>query len=132
MTVTRQRSKKKRFPKKNKSRIRRLTAGVFQILLGLVILSFLLVLVLRWINPPTSMMMTIRRSEAAMNQRKDFRIDYRWVDWDQIALHLPLAIIASEDQNFPIHHVPNYKKFLTIFVRSIIINNINVMSLKIM
>jgi len=104
MTVTRQRSKKKHFPKKNKSRIRRLTAGVFQILLGLVIFSFLLVLVLRWINPPTSMMMTIRRGEAAMHHRKDFRIDYRWVDWDQIALHLPLAIIASEDQNFPIHH----------------------------
>ena len=55
-------------------------------------------------NPPTSMMMTIRRSEAAMHHRKDFRIDYRWVDWDQIALHLPLAIIASEDQNFLIHH----------------------------
>jgi monofunctional biosynthetic peptidoglycan transglycosylase len=104
MTVTRQRSKKKRFPKKNKSRVRRLTAGVFRILLGLVILSFLLILVLRWINPPTSMMMTIRRGEAEMNHRKDFRIDYRWVDWDQIALHLPLAIIASEDQNFPIHH----------------------------
>ena len=104
MAANRQRSKKKRFPKKNKSRVRRLMAGVFRILLGLVILSFLLVLILRWMNPPTSMMMTIRRSEAAMNQRKDFRIDYRWVDWDQIALHLPLAIIASEDQNFPIHH----------------------------
>ena len=104
MTANRQRPKKKRTPKKNKSHVRRLTAGAFRILLGLVILSFLLVLILRWINPPTSMMMTIRRSEAAMNQRKDFRIDYRWVNWDQIALHLPLAIIASEDQNFPIHH----------------------------
>jgi monofunctional biosynthetic peptidoglycan transglycosylase len=104
MAANRQRPKKKRFPKKNKSRVRRLTAGIFKILLGLVFLSFLLVLILRWINPPTSMMMTIRRSEAAMNHRKDFRIDYRWVNWDQIALHLPLAIIASEDQNFPIHH----------------------------
>ena len=104
MAAKRQRPKKKRIPKKNKSRVRRLTAGGFRILLGLVILSFLLVLVLRWINPPTSMMMTIRRGEAEMNHRKDFRIDYRWVDWDQIALHLPLAIIASEDQNFPIHH----------------------------
>jgi monofunctional biosynthetic peptidoglycan transglycosylase len=75
-----------------------LTAGIFRILLGLVILSFLFVLILRWMNPPTSMMMTIRRSEAAMNQRKDFRIDYRWADWDQIALHLPLATVASEDQ----------------------------------
>jgi len=73
------------------------------------------------------MMMTIWRSEAAMHQRKDFRIDYHWVNWDQIALRLPLAIIASEDQNFPIHHVPNYKKFLTIFIISSIINNISAM-----
>jgi membrane peptidoglycan carboxypeptidase len=91
----------------------------------------LLVLILRWTNPPTSMMMTIRRNEAGMNQRRDFRIDYRWVNWDQIALDLPLAVIASEDQNFPIHHVPNYEKFLTIFVISSIINNINAMWLKI-
>ena len=90
MAANRQRPKKKPFPKKNKSRVRRLTAGIFRILLGLVILSFLLVLILRWINPPTSMMMAIRRGEAEMNHRKDFRIDYRWVDWDQIALHLPL------------------------------------------
>jgi hypothetical protein len=68
MAANRQRTKKERFAKKNKSRIRRLTAGVLRILLGLVILSFLLVLSLRWMNPPTSMMMAIRQSEAAMNQ----------------------------------------------------------------
>ena len=104
MAAKRQRPTKKRFPKKKKGRIRRLMAGLFRILLVLVILSFLLVLILRWINPPTSMMMILRRSEAEMNYQKDFRIDYRWVDWDQIALHLPLAVIAAEDQNFPIHH----------------------------
>jgi monofunctional biosynthetic peptidoglycan transglycosylase len=104
MTATPKPRRKKRFPKKNKSWVRRLIAGIFRILLGLVIISFLLVLTLRWINPPTSMMMTIQRCEAVMNHRKDFRIDYRWVNWEQIALHLPLAIIASEDQKFPIHH----------------------------
>ena len=104
MSTNRQRRRKKRIPRKNKGWARRLTAGIFRILLGLVIISLLLVLTLRWINPPTSMMMTIQRWEAAMNHRKDFRIDYRWVNWAQIALHLPLAIIASEDQKFPIHH----------------------------
>ncbi len=104
MTVTSKRRKKKPSPEKNKSWARLLTAGIFRILVGLVLISFLLVLTLRWINPPTSMMMTIQRCEAVMNHRKDFRIDYRWVNWEQIALHLPLAIIASEDQKFPIHH----------------------------
>lgn len=104
MAAKRQRRREKRIPKKNKSWVRRLTAGIFWILLGLVIISLLLVLTLRWINPPTSMMMTIQRSKALLNQRKDFRIDYRWVNWEKIAPHLPLSIIASEDQNFPIHH----------------------------
>jgi monofunctional biosynthetic peptidoglycan transglycosylase len=104
MTATRKRRRKKRSPKKNKSWVRLLTVGILGILLGLVIISFLLVLTLRWINPPTSMMMTLQRCEAARHHRKDFRIDYRWVNWEQIALHLPLAIIASEDQKFPIHH----------------------------
>ena len=81
-----------------------MTALIFRILLGLVIISFLLVLTLRWINPPISMMMIIQRSKAVLNHRKDFRIDYRWVNWEQVTSHLPLSIIASEDQNFPVHH----------------------------
>ena len=104
MTATPKRRRKEPSPNKNKSWARRLTVGIFRVLLGLVIISFLLVLTLRWINPPTSMMMTIQRYGAVMNHRKDFRIDYRWVNWEQIALHLPLAIIASEDQKFTIHH----------------------------
>jgi len=104
MTATLKRTQKKRSPEKNKSWARRLSAGIFRMLLGFVVISLLLVLTLRWINPPTSMMMTIQRCGAVMNHRKDFRIDYRWVNWEQIALHLPLAIIASEDQKFPTHH----------------------------
>ena len=80
MAAKRQRPGKNRSPKKNKPRVRGLAARIFQILLGMVVTSILPVLILRWINPPTSMMMTIRRCEAAMNHRKDFRIDFRWVN----------------------------------------------------
>ena len=104
MNATLKPPKKKRSPAKNKGLAQRLTAGIFRILLGLVIISLLLVLSLRWVNPPGSMMMTIQRFEAVRDHRKEFRIDYRWVDWEQIGWHLPLAIIASEDQKFPIHH----------------------------
>ena len=104
MTATPEQRKKKPSSKKNKSWSRRLTTGIIRVLLGFVIISFLIVLTLRWVNPPTSMMMTIQRCKALMNHRQDFRIDYRWVNWERIALHLPLAIIASEDQKFPIHH----------------------------
>jgi monofunctional biosynthetic peptidoglycan transglycosylase len=104
MTAIRTQRRKKHFPKKKKSWFRLMTAGIIRVLLGFVIISILLVLTLRWINPPTSMMMTIQRCKAVMNHREDFHIDYRWVNWEQIALHLPLAFIASEDQKFPIHH----------------------------
>jgi monofunctional biosynthetic peptidoglycan transglycosylase len=104
MTAIPKRRKTKYSSKKNKSWARRLTSGIIRVLVGFVIISILLVLTLRWMNPPTSMMMTIQRSKAVLNHRKDFHIDYRWINWEQIALHLPLAIIASEDQNFPIHH----------------------------
>jgi len=109
MTTTYKRRRKKRSQKKNKGLVRRLTVGIFRILLGLVIVNLLIVLTLRWINPPTSMMITIQRCEALINHRKDFHIDYRWVNWEQIALNLPLAIIASEDQKFPIHHGFDFK-----------------------
>ena len=26
-----------------------------------------------------------------------------WVDWDQISVNLPIAVVASEDQDFPLH-----------------------------
>ena len=104
MTASRKQPRKKHTPKYKKSWSRLLTAGIIRILLGFVMISVLLVLTLRWINPPTSMMMTIQRCKAEMNHRKDFRIDYRWVNWEQIAVHLPLAFIASEDQKFPVHH----------------------------
>jgi monofunctional biosynthetic peptidoglycan transglycosylase len=68
------------------------------------LISVLLVLALRWLNPPVSMMMILQRYDAAVSHRKDFRIDYRWVNWEQIATHLPLAIMAAEDQKFPTHH----------------------------
>jgi len=62
------------------------------------------VLSLRWMNPPASMMMILQRYDAAVGHRTDFRIDYRWVNWVEIADYLPLAIIAAEDQKFATHH----------------------------
>jgi monofunctional biosynthetic peptidoglycan transglycosylase len=30
-------------------------------------------------------------------------IRYQWVDWKDISCHLPLAVVAAEDQKFPYH-----------------------------
>lgn len=35
---------------------------------------------------------------------KKSSIDYQWVSWDKLSPQLALAVVASEDQRFPVHH----------------------------
>ncbi len=65
-------------------------------LLGLAI-SLLLVVPLRWIDPPTSAFMLRERLGG-------IAVTQQWVDWDGIGTALPIAVVASEDQKFPLHH----------------------------
>lgn len=57
----------------------------------------LLMLTLRWLDPPTSSYM-IRYELAAKRQAKQ-----EWVDFENIIWTMPLAAIAAEDQTFPQH-----------------------------
>lgn len=70
--------------------------------LALLLLSILPVLLLRWIDPPTTMVMLARRAD--MREQPAFRLDYRWRDWHQLSSRLPIALVAAEDQRFPAHH----------------------------
>lgn len=54
------------------------------------------VVLLRWVDPPTSAFM--------LRERFSRPIQHRWVDWQQISPHMKVAVIASEDQKFPEHH----------------------------
>src|SRR5699024_62120 len=69
----------------------------------LVAFSVLQVLVLRFVDPPLSMVMVEHRVAAWIDGDRDFRIRYRWRDMDRIAPALPLAAIAAEDQRFASH-----------------------------
>ena len=68
------------------------------------LVSVLQVLVLRWVDPPFSAFMAARQVEAWRSGDRDFRMSYAWRDLGEIAPELPLAVIASEDQNFSRHH----------------------------
>ena len=35
---------------------------------------------------------------------KDFVLRQEWRDYDQISAHLPISVVAAEDQKFPEHH----------------------------
>jgi monofunctional biosynthetic peptidoglycan transglycosylase len=66
--------------------------------------SALQVLVLRFVDPPFSMFMAARQLDAMAAGDFKFRIAHDWRDMDEMSSNLPLALVASEDQNFAKHH----------------------------
>ena len=62
------------------------------------------VLVLKWLDPWASSFMVSRQLNAYMQADWKFAVDYRWRNLDKISMHLPLAVVAAEDQKFPEHH----------------------------
>ena len=65
--------------------------------------SVLQVATLRFIDPPFSAFMLSRQLEAWGEGDWSFRIAYDWRDLDEISPNVPLAVVASEDQNFAEH-----------------------------
>jgi monofunctional biosynthetic peptidoglycan transglycosylase len=83
---------------------RRLFKAFVGLLVAWVATTWLVVLVLRFVPPQSSAFMIERRVAAMMSGEKNFSIKYRWTPWSTISPELPIAIIASEDQKFPVHH----------------------------
>ena len=61
-----------------------------------IVLSVGAVVALRWIDPPTSAFM--------IRERFSTPVRHRWVDWANTSAHIKVAVIAAEDQNFPVHY----------------------------
>lgn len=83
---------------------RRWRAWLWKLPVLLMLFSVAQVLVLRFIDPPFSMFMLVRQLDAAFDGHFRFRITYDWHDMAEISPNLPLAMIASEDQNFANHN----------------------------
>ncbi|HEX4376910.1 MAG TPA: monofunctional biosynthetic peptidoglycan transglycosylase [Steroidobacteraceae bacterium] len=58
---------------------------------------------LRWLNPPTSAFMLAARMAALEQGDRHYRTEYDWVSLEQISPQAAIAVIASEDQQFPFH-----------------------------
>jgi len=65
------------------------------------LLMLLQVVPLRWLDSPTSMFMLIRQAEGVGEPGFVLRQD--WRDLDDIAICLPISVVAAEDQTFPAH-----------------------------
>jgi len=79
---------------------RRLHFQLARLSLSLILVTTLPVLALRWIDPPIT---------AFMLPSWWSGIDYHWVDREQMAPYVALAVIAAEDQRFAYHHGFDFK-----------------------
>ncbi len=95
------------------SRVRKLRRALLRwtgiVLLGAFLGSIGAVLALRWIDPWTSAFMIATRKDAILAGDFRYSNDYRWVDLEQVSPHAALAVIASEDQQFPFHFGFDFK-----------------------
>lgn len=87
---------------KEESLTRQVIRWISRLFLVFVAATMLAVLLLRWINPPTSSYMVQRQIEAWWNEN-DIALQYQWTDWENISTPIKVAAITSEDQNFANH-----------------------------
>jgi len=80
----------------------RLLRFLCKFLLLLLLISYLPVLLFRFINPPISALM-IERSLQSLLQDKPFVLQHQWRPWQELPNNLKMAVIAAEDQRFAQH-----------------------------
>ncbi|MBS0567637.1 MAG: monofunctional biosynthetic peptidoglycan transglycosylase [Proteobacteria bacterium] len=95
-----------RTPAKSSSRPRprRWPRRVVLALLAFIALTWLPVLILRFLPPPTSAFMVERRFAAWREGDGRFALKHRYLPLADISVELPIALVAAEDQKFPFHH----------------------------
>lgn len=89
---------------RNRNLSRRLLRVLLIALVAWFCITWLLVLVLRFVPPWTSAVMVERQLGAWLRHEPNFHLHQRWVPWQQISPWVPLAMVAGEDQKFPYHH----------------------------
>lgn len=81
----------------------RLLKSLLAVFLVCLIITGLPVLLMRWLHPATSAFMLEAKLEAWRSGQRNYHTEYEWVSLEQISPHAALAVIASEDQQFPFH-----------------------------
>jgi monofunctional glycosyltransferase len=80
-----------------------LAKAVLLLVVAWLMLTVTPVLLLRWLRPMTSAVMLEADAAAWSAHDRAYRTDFEWVSLEQISPHAALAVIASEDQQFPFH-----------------------------
>lgn len=84
--------------------LRRLLRRLLLLALTLILLSGALVLLLRWVNPPTTAFIIEARWQSWFDpDRRPWQLHQSWRDLSEISPQAAIAVVASEDQKFPTH-----------------------------
>src|SRR5688572_15431216 len=90
--------------------LRFLRSALLKLVLILFLVSILWVLIYRWFSPPATLAMLQRRAATSETKKnKDQKIRYDFVELEDVAYHVPLAMVAAEDQLFTHHNGFDYK-----------------------
>jgi len=87
-----------------KSRGSRLRRWLLLSIVAWLILTVVPVVLLRWIPPVTSAFMLEARLGALHSGETDYHTDYHWVSLERISPSAAIAVVASEDQTFPLNY----------------------------
>ncbi len=79
-----------------------LLTWLLRLTLGWLTLTLLVVLLLRYVNPPVWSWMILRALDPPRKYPE--QAYHEWRELDQIAPAMLLAVVAGEDQRFPLHH----------------------------
>lgn len=90
------------FMKRKTLTLKRLVLGLLALVLAYQLCIFFLVLYWKWFNPTETRFMALRLDEL-QEQHADARLNYVWVPYSQISIHLKRAVVASEDDKFMDH-----------------------------
>ncbi len=90
-------------PRKKSNFLKPVAAFLLKAILWFFIISILLVVAYRFINPPLTYLM-LRKGFERKSAGKSWKIDKEWRDFDEISFNLKKAVLAAEDQNFMNHN----------------------------
>jgi monofunctional biosynthetic peptidoglycan transglycosylase len=83
--------------------LRKLLTWVFRaflIYLGTVVF---LIIIFRWVPVPTTSFMVQHNLKVMLGHLDADYARYEWKAYDEISRHIPIAVVAAEDQRFPQH-----------------------------
>ncbi len=81
--------------------IQEISIFVIKLFLFLVLVSLALVILFKYVNPPTTPLMIMRYFEQGNGQKV---LNTDWVSYDDISDYMKIAVIAAEDQTFPFNN----------------------------